>query len=95
MLLSSHLSDDKVGSIPLFDYLRWKCHELVNLRVLINEAGGIVDLVVNYQIQVLFVGVRSYLGVGKFFRHADCVAFVSALSRYRRGLLRSNEVRQD
>lgn len=45
--------------------------EIPNLRVLINEASYIVDLIVDHKVQILLAGVASNLSVSEFFRHLD------------------------
>lgn len=50
------------------------CEEFKNLRVLINEAGCVVDLVVDDHIQVLLTRVFGNFRVGEFFRHDDSCA---------------------
>ena len=64
-------------------------NKIANLRMLINEAAGIVDLVVNDHVQILLPRMRRDLGVSEFLRHGDCAdclvylvqVFSSVLSR--------------
>jgi hypothetical protein len=45
-----------------------------NLRVLIYEAGAVVDLIVDHEVEVLLGAVLRNLGVGKLLgRHGGCV----------------------
>lgn len=42
------------------------------LRMFIDEGGGVVDFVVNDNIEVFLGRVLRYLFVGDFFRHLVC-----------------------
>ena len=41
--------------------------------MLINEAAGIVNLIMNHQIEILLRRMRRDIRIGEFLRHADCV----------------------
>ena len=42
--------------------------------MLIDEAGGVVNLIMDNEQQVLLVRVSRDLGIGVLLRHLDCVA---------------------
>jgi len=44
-----------------------------HVRVLVDEAGRIVDLIVDYDVQVLLGGVFRDVGVGEFLVGGHCV----------------------
>jgi hypothetical protein len=41
------------------------------LRVLVYERGGIVDLIVNHDVEIFLCGVRRDVGVAEFFGHGE------------------------
>ncbi len=40
-----------------------------NLRMLINETRGIIDLIVDHQVQILLPRMRADLRISEFLRH--------------------------
>jgi hypothetical protein len=47
-----------------------------DLRMLINEAARVVDLVVDHQVKILLARMAGDVGVGEFLRHCDCRLFI-------------------
>lgn len=43
----------------------------VDVRVLVDERGCVVNLVVNDEIEILLGGVSRHLGIGEILRHGD------------------------
>ena len=54
---------------------REESRESVDIRVLVDEAGGIVDLIVDDHIQVLLGGMLAHIRVGEFLGVGHCGFF--------------------